>query len=125
MPVYDRANQKLRSASSCRPSRNSLGGHHKAFRGYLSGNREYSELHHGLLEFAARARDFPWASWLRRSEATQEKISGARKHFFSHRWIGSMRAISTAPIIVEKIAKKARSLSTIRRPGMNGSIWLL
>jgi hypothetical protein len=38
---------------------------------------------------------------------------------------GSMRAISTAPIIVEKIAKKARSLSTVRRPGMNGIIWLL
>ncbi len=29
-----------------------------------------------------------------------------------------MRAISTAPIIVEKIAKKARSLSTVRRPGI-------
>ena len=38
---------------------------------------------------------------------------------------GSMRAISTAPIIVEKIAKKARSLSRVRRPGMNGSIWPL
>ena len=34
---------------------------------------------------------------------------------------GSTRAISTVPIIVEKIAKKARSLSTVRRPGMNGS----
>ena len=38
---------------------------------------------------------------------------------------GSMRAISVAPIMVEKIAKKACSLSTVRRPGMNGSIWLL
>ena len=38
---------------------------------------------------------------------------------------GSMRAISIAPIIVEKIAKNARSLSTIRRPGMNGTIRLL
>jgi len=37
---------------------------------------------------------------------------------------GSMRAISIAPIIVEKIAKKARSLSEVRRPGMNG-IWFL
>ena len=32
---------------------------------------------------------------------------------------GSMRAISIAPIIIEKIAKKARSLSTVRRPGIN------
>jgi hypothetical protein len=35
---------------------------------------------------------------------------------------GIMRAISTAPIIVEKITKKARSLSAARRPGMNRSI---
>jgi hypothetical protein len=38
---------------------------------------------------------------------------------------GSMRAISTAPVIVEKIVKKARSLSAIRRPGMNGTIRFL
>ena len=38
---------------------------------------------------------------------------------------GSSRAISIAPIIVEKIAKNARSLSTIRRPGMNGTIRVL
>lgn len=38
---------------------------------------------------------------------------------------GSIRAISTAPIMVEKIAKKARSLSTVRWPGMNGNIRLL
>src|SRR5438445_6153479 len=38
---------------------------------------------------------------------------------------GSIRAISTAPIIVEKIAKKARSLSVVRRPGMNGTIRFL
>jgi len=44
---------------------------------------------------------------------------------FSRIGCGSMRAISTAPISVEKIAKKACSLSTVRRPGMNGSIWLL
>src|SRR5262249_14880026 len=31
---------------------------------------------------------------------------------------GIMRAISSAPIIVEKIAKNARSLSTVLRPGM-------
>ena len=41
---------------------------------------------------------------------------------FSRAGSGSMRAISTAPIIVEKIAKKVRSLSTVRRPGMNRSI---
>jgi hypothetical protein len=35
---------------------------------------------------------------------------------------GSMRAISIAPAIVEKIAKKARSLSAARRPGIKGSI---
>ena len=35
---------------------------------------------------------------------------------------GSMRASSTAPIIVEKIAKKARSLSAVRLLGMNGII---
>ena len=35
---------------------------------------------------------------------------------------GSMRAISIAPIIVEKIEKKARSLSAVRRPGIKGSI---
>ncbi len=35
---------------------------------------------------------------------------------------GSSRAIATAPIIVEKIAKKARSLSAVCRPGMNGTI---
>jgi len=29
-----------------------------------------------------------------------------------------MRAISIAPIIVEKIAKNARSLSTVRLPGI-------
>jgi hypothetical protein len=34
---------------------------------------------------------------------------------------GSMRAISIAPIIVEKIEKKACSLSTDRRPGMKRS----
>ena len=33
-----------------------------------------------------------------------------------------MRAISIAPIMVEKIAKKARSLSAGRRPGIKGSI---
>jgi hypothetical protein len=38
---------------------------------------------------------------------------------------GSIRAISTAPIIVEKIAKKAHSLSAGRSPGMNGNIRLL
>jgi quercetin dioxygenase-like cupin family protein len=38
---------------------------------------------------------------------------------------GNRRAISIAPIIVEKIAKKARSLSAIRRPGMNDTIRLL
>ena len=38
---------------------------------------------------------------------------------------GSSRAISTAPIIVEKIAKKARSFSEVRWPGMNGNIRLL
>ncbi len=38
---------------------------------------------------------------------------------------GSKRAISTAPIMVEKIAKKARSLSALRWPGMNGNIRLL
>lgn len=38
---------------------------------------------------------------------------------------GIMRAISTVPIIVEKITKKARSLSAARRPGMNRSIWSL
>ena len=32
---------------------------------------------------------------------------------------GSIRAISIAPIIVEKIAKKARSLSVVLWPGMN------
>jgi Family of unknown function (DUF6010) len=31
---------------------------------------------------------------------------------------GSMRASSVAPIMVEKIAKKARSLSAVRLPGM-------
>ena len=35
---------------------------------------------------------------------------------------GSMRAISTAPIIVEKIEKKARSLSAVRCPGIKGTI---
>jgi hypothetical protein len=38
---------------------------------------------------------------------------------------GSIRAISIAPTIVEKMEKKARSLSVVRRPGMNGSIRLL
>jgi hypothetical protein len=38
---------------------------------------------------------------------------------------GSMRAISTAPIIVEKIAKNARSRSAVRRPGINGIIRFL
>ena len=38
---------------------------------------------------------------------------------------GSIRAISIAPIIVEKIEKNARSLSAVRRPGINGSIRLL
>ena len=37
---------------------------------------------------------------------------------------GIMRAISTAPIIIEKIAKKARSLSAVRRPGIKGSMRL-
>ena len=35
---------------------------------------------------------------------------------------GNIRAISIAPIIVEKMAKKARSLSALRRPGMNGTM---
>ena len=35
---------------------------------------------------------------------------------------GSMRAISIAPIIVEKIEKNARSLSAVRTPGIKGSI---
>jgi hypothetical protein len=38
---------------------------------------------------------------------------------------GSSLEISIAPIIVEKIAKKARSLSLVRRPGINGTIRLL
>jgi len=38
---------------------------------------------------------------------------------------GRIRAMSIAPIIVEKIAKKARSLSAVRWPGMNGNIRLL
>jgi hypothetical protein len=38
---------------------------------------------------------------------------------------GSRRAISIAPIIVEKITKNARSLSGVLRPGMNGSMRLL
>ena len=32
---------------------------------------------------------------------------------------GSIRAISIAPIMVEKMAKKARSLSAVRWPGIN------
>lgn len=36
-----------------------------------------------------------------------------------------MAAISMAPIIVEKIAKKARSLSAVRLPGTNGTIRFL
>jgi len=35
---------------------------------------------------------------------------------------GSMRAIATAPIMVEKIEKKARSLSAVRLPGIKGII---
>ena len=38
---------------------------------------------------------------------------------------GRIRAISTDPIMVEKITKKARSLSAVRWPGMNGNIRLL
>lgn len=38
---------------------------------------------------------------------------------------GSAQASSMAPIIVEKIAKKARSLSAVRRPGMNGTMRFL
>src|SRR5215472_2860069 len=38
---------------------------------------------------------------------------------------GSRLEISIAPTIVEKIAKKARSLSLVRRPGINGTIRLL
>jgi len=35
---------------------------------------------------------------------------------------GNIRAISMAPIMVEKMEKKARSLSAVRWPGINGSI---
>jgi hypothetical protein len=35
---------------------------------------------------------------------------------------GSKRAISVAPTIVEKITKKARSFSAVRRPGINGTM---
>ena len=38
---------------------------------------------------------------------------------------GNIRAISIAPIIVEKIEKNARSLSTVRRPGIKGTIRFL
>ena len=63
---------------------------------------------------------------IRKSQKLRNRKSLALPSTFSRiARSGSMRAISTAPVIVEKIAKKARSLSATRRPGMKGTIRFL
>jgi hypothetical protein len=59
---------------------------------------------------------------IRRLRNLQQEITGAGENLFTDRcW----KQPGDAPVIVEKIAKKARSLSAPCRPGMNGSIWSL
>jgi hypothetical protein len=84
-----------------------------------------SELHRGFPELAPRPRDVLGPHHGGGQKLCKRKSLALPSTFSRIAGSGSMRAISVAPIIVEKIAKKARSLSTVRRPGMKGSIWLL
>ncbi len=84
-----------------------------------------SELHCGLLESAAVPATLPGSHDWGDQKLRKRKSLALASTFARMARSGSRRAISMAPIIVEKIAKKARSFSAVRRPGMNGNIWLL